>query len=343
MSLPNILGNLFRAPGYVATLVGNVKKQEKFIRDHIEPDLIIARQENDGSLDDSDFKKITSYYGLAVPAILGESLAVLRNQDLTQKERFALTYLGAITGLFDDFFDKFYVDDERIKLLIEEPGKLAGENSAQKLFLHFYKKALENIPDRALVLHYFREVYFAQVESKKQAAPGLTRDEIFDITIKKGGVSVLFYRAALSHPFLDHEEKALFETGGLMQFGNDVYDIYKDRNAQIETLLTTTKKVDEVRQLFKQQMETSFSAVLSTPYALKDKRKFLRLLSLYLCSRCFVFFDQLEAREKQSGNEFRPAEYSREDLVCDMEKTGNKWKTIRYFLRQVIPGPAKLS
>src|SRR5687767_3778152 len=229
MGFASFVGNLFQTPPTIIKLIGNVKKQRAFVNEVIVPVLNEAEKTNDGSLDASDFQKIIHYYGLAIPSIVGESLAELRQKALTEKERYALTYMGALTGLFDDFFDKFFLPDETIREFIENPEITRGKSSAQNLFLLLYNKALVYVHDRELVLHYFRKVFEAQVKSKRQAVPGLTRDEIYQVTIEKGGVSVLFYRAAMSHPFLDNEEEALYQIGGLMQFGNDVYDIYKDR------------------------------------------------------------------------------------------------------------------
>lgn len=334
-----IPGNILHTPATVAALIRNVKKQQAFIREHIQPDLAEADQKNDGSLEISDFKKITGYYGLSVPAILGESLAILRNLPLSERERFALTYMGATTGLFDDFFDKYKLQEEKIMMLLDHPEKLKGENAAQDLFIHFYKKALGKIHNTGKVLEFCRKVYDAQIESKKQAEPGLTREQIFQTTIHKGGVSVLFYRAAMAHPFLPGEEEALYEIGGLMQFGNDVFDIFKDRNNHIYTLMTTAEKIDDVRKMFRQQIEKSFEAFGKLNYKPNDIKKFLRMISLCLCSRCFVFFDQLENKQQSTGNMFRPELYSRQDLVCDMEKTSNKWKTLLYHVKHRIKIP----
>ena len=184
-----------------------------------------------------------------------------------------------------------------------------------------------------LKLHYQRKVFSAQLESKKQNAPGLSNEEIRRITLDKGGWSVLFYRAAMQHAFLPGEEAALYKMGGLMQFGNDVYDIYKDIQQGVHTLITTAVHIHEVRTQFREVMEESFDAVLSLGYRAGNTRKFLRLVSLSLCSRCFVFFDQLEKTEKISNGVFVPHKYSRQELVCDMEKFSNKWKTLRYFMR----------
>lgn len=327
---------IFNAAKTISSLLRSVKKQHRFIATELGEILTTARKTNDGSLDSSDFKKITHYYGLAVPAILGDSICALRGFKMTRKERLALTYQGAMTGLFDDFFDKFDMSDEKVKSFMEKPDQLKGENSAEKLFLIFYKNALLNAHDPVLVSKYLRQVYQAQIESKKQAEPGLSEKEILDITLKKGGVSVLFYRASMSHSFVKGEEDALNEMGGLMQFGNDIFDIYKDRNSNIQTIPTTAKKNDAVRQLFSDQMNKSFDLTKQLSYKTKNKRKYLSLVAMSLCSRCFVCLDQLKKNESSTDSVFIPGKYTREQLVCDMDKRKNIVKAIRYFLRQRI-------
>jgi len=327
---------IFNATKTIYSLLNSVKKQHRFITTELGEILADAKQSNDGSLDAADFKKITHYYGLAVPAILGDSICALRGFKMTKKERLALTYQGAMTGLFDDFFDKFNMSDEQVKAFMEKPDELKGENSAEKLFLVFYKNALLNAHDPVLVSKYLRQVYLAQIESKKQVAPGLSENDILDITLKKGGVSVLFYRASMSHSFVEGEEEALNEMGGLMQFGNDIFDIYKDSNNNIQTIPTTAKNIDSVRQLFTNQMNKSFALTEQLSYKAKDKKKYLSLVTMSLCSRCFVCLDQLKMNEKATNLVFMPEKYTREQLVCDMDKRRNKIKTISYFLRQNI-------
>lgn len=325
---------IFNAAKTILSLLSSVKKQHRFIATELGEILAAAKKTNDGSLDASDFKKITHYYGLAVPAILGDSICALRGFNMTRTERLALTYQGAMTGLFDDFFDKFDMSEEQVKAFMEKPDELKGDNSAEKLFLIFYKNALLNAHDPILVSKYLRQVYQAQIESKKQSTPGLSEKEILDITLKKGGVSVLFYRASMSHSFTEGEEYALHNMGGLMQFGNDIFDIYKDRNSNIQTIPTTAKKIDLVRQLFTEQMSKSFTLTKQLSYKSKNKKNYLHLVAMSLCSRCFVCLDQLKMNESATNSVFMPEKYSREQLVCDMDKRKNKIKTINYFLKQ---------
>ncbi|HYM93449.1 MAG TPA: hypothetical protein VET23_04870 [Chitinophagaceae bacterium] len=318
-------------------MIQNVNQQKKFLHQNLQQELEIARRTNDGSLDESDFKKITAYYGLAVPAILGEALCVLRGKKMTEQERKALTYQGAMTGLFDDFFDKENLSDESVKAFMEKPEETTGKNSRLKLFLDLYKKALAYAHDPQLMLHYLKKVYDAQVESKQQAITGsLPKDEIKRITVNKGGVSVLFYRSVLSNPLNKEEEEALYQMGGLMQFGNDIFDVYKDCQKKIDTLMTTARNINDIRSEFIAMTESSFHSVYQTAYPKKNTRKFLRLISMSLCSRCYVCLDHLEKKERQTNHKFLPYQYNRAALVCDMEKPVYKWRSVLYHIRQEI-------
>jgi hypothetical protein len=337
MKKTSSFSNLVRTPGILLLLIRNVRRQQRFLSTELKPQLDAAMKKNDGSLDKEDIKKITRYYGLAVPCILGEALCVLRGRNMDLQERLALTYQGAMTGLFDDFFDKEKMTEELVKAFMETPDRVSTQSLRQELFVDFYKKALQYSQNPGLTLDYLRKVYAGQIESKKQAIPGkLSQDEIKRITVDKGGQSVLFYRSVLANQITREEEHALYQMGGLMQFGNDIFDIYKDCQHGIETLMTTARHVNGVRNTFRQMMESSFDAVYQTRYDRKNIKRFLRLFSMSLCARCFVCMDQLEEKEKRSGNEFTPYQYNRKDLVCDMDRNRNKVKTLIYFIRNRI-------
>jgi hypothetical protein len=333
MNKTSLIGNALHTPPTLFTLLKNVKKQKLFLQRNIQPQLESVKNTNDGSLDATDFKKITHYYGLSVPAILGEAICVLRGSAMTLKERLALTYHGAVTGLYDDFFDKHDMTDEKVRMFMEQPQALIGESSVEKLFLEFYKKALAHTESPALMINYLRKVYQAQIDSKKQASPGLTNEEILDITLNKGGVSVLFYRSVMSFAFQPGEEEALYKMGGLMQLGNDIFDVYKDSLHKIHTPMTTAQRVNDVRKTFRSVMDDSFNSFYKSNFSPINIKKFLRLISMCLCSRCFVCLDQLESKEASTNGIFSPQLYTRKDLVCDMDTVSNKWKTINYFLK----------
>jgi hypothetical protein len=78
----------------------------------------MQRINNDGTLFETDFKKITHYYGWAVPSILGEAFCVLKATPMTEAGKMEQYMPGCYDGLFDDFFDKDYMEDEKVKTKI---------------------------------------------------------------------------------------------------------------------------------------------------------------------------------------------------------------------------------
>lgn len=65
--------NLVLLPGLYQSLVKGLRYQKQFMLKTIAIDIEEIKREQDGSLNDTDFKKITDYYGYAVAAILGEA------------------------------------------------------------------------------------------------------------------------------------------------------------------------------------------------------------------------------------------------------------------------------
>lgn len=315
-------------------IFGNISRQKKFIRKHIGPALASAKKLADGSLDESDFKKITGYYGLAVPAVLGEAFCALREERMTSKERMASTHQGAMTGLGDDFFDRQRLSEQGVKDFIEKPEQFAGNTASEKLFLDFYKKALLNAPDAGKMKAQILRVFQAQLLSKQQDSEGTSFEMLKDITMRKGGESLLFYRTAFEHPMQKGEEKMLYSLGGLMQFSNDIYDIYEDRQSGVSTLATTVTQIADLRTHYAALLRIGTEAAYRSGYPKTNVRRFLNLLNLGIFSRCFVCLDQLERNEKKTAGIFELRSYSRKQLVCDMDQFGNQLKSVSYLLKE---------
>ena len=331
--------NILRLPRLLSNVLRNIRIQQQFIKENIDPLINDAMKLNDGSLDEAACKKMKEYYGLAVPAILGEAFCALRGQKMSATERLASTCQGATTGLFDDFFDKQNFTGESLKQFIEDPKQSKANNASQQLFLQLYTTGLQNMPDPQYTLSYVYRVYQAQVESKKQAVPGLGFEEIKAITLLKGGVSLLLYRTAFSqnaahdHPMDKAEEEMLFQLGGLMQLCNDIFDVYEDCQDGIFTLITTAKKISEIRELFLQLLKEGSAAAYQSNYPAANIKRFLDIISIGIFSRSLVCLDQLESKEKLSDGIFTPRSYQRKDMVCDMDTRRNKWRSLMYHVK----------
>ncbi len=313
----------------------NLKYQKKYIEKTLLLDIEEIKKIKDSSLDNKDFKKITDYYGLAVTAILGESYCSLRAEKMSEKERYATTYLGGLTGLFDDFFDKKEISENHILRLIDKVFEITAINANEILFLKFYRKALENAKDANLLKSYFFKVFDAQVLSKKQFLNETTAEEIKKITFLKGGISLLFYWSVFSDCSNEEEENLIFKMGSLGQLENDIFDVYKDYQEGIKTLLTIETKISNIKKMYASLFEEIILLIQQINYPVKNKRKFLRFISFVIC-RGFVCLDMLEKNEKFTDHVFKLSAYNRKDLICDMENPLNFIKLIHYYAKTSV-------
>ena len=317
-------------PAYYS-LYGDVQRQRAFVKKVLEDEIRKAKSGNDGTLDEDDFNKIRNYYGFGVPSIVGEGICTLRGRPMSDMERMASSYQGALTGLYDDFFDKTKIAHDEIRKMMDDPELYYAESSLENLFVHFLKTVHNNISNRKFFSETFDKVYAAQIATHGQLDPDFSWDDIKNITFLKGGVSLMFYRSAFDHDLINGEEEVLYNTGSLMQLGNDIFDVYKDEVAHIGTLLTRCKHISEVRAVFQEQLNKTIMLVRQSGFDKGQKRKFLRKLVLGI-SRCFVCLDQLENLQPSSRGKFKPSEYSREEMICDMEKPANMFRSVSYYL-----------
>ena len=324
--------NLSRLIRAYRSLKADVRKQRLFLRDTLMQDVASARQNNDGSLDEEDFTKILRYYGFGVPAIVGEGICTLRGKAMSRRERLGISYQGALTGLYDDFFDKTNLPPDRIREMMDWPGRFNPDSSLEKLFIHFLRRVHENVPDKAYFSESFNKVFDAQLDSKSQKSQSLRAGDIIDITFKKGGLSLLFYRSVFPGRAGAAEEEALYHAGGLMQLGNDIFDVYRDSREDIQTLPTTCRNIAEVREVYAGKSARAIAAIRASGFQSRHIEKFLEKFLLGM-SRCPVCLDQLASLENRSGNSFKPLEYERADLICNMEKPANILRSVRHFLR----------
>lgn len=287
-------------------------------------DVKLFLKDRDSSITADDIKKITNYYALGVPAILGTMFSRVRGKKLSIRERRALTYLGAITGLFDDLFDRWNVDPSRIYRLMDDPTSVKPNNDFERLFLHWYEgKALKQITDAAAFRDACGPVFDAQKQSLRQMKhynPG--HDEIKKITYYKGGVSLLFYRSALEIQANEMEKEAFYQAGALLQLGNDIFDIYKDLQAGVMTLATLSTDIHTLRGEFISQMHQTINKFYSINRPLRSINGSLHILFAGV-SRCLVCLDQLQKLQDSEDGIFRPNAYERKQLICDMEKPVN--------------------
>jgi hypothetical protein len=146
---------------------------------------------------------------------------------------------------------------------------------------------------------------------------------------------LLFYRAAFAPTASDQEIALLYHLGASMQLGNDIFDVYKDREKNIRTLVTEAKKVDDLRRLLLERLNYAYKAAYLLPHPRQRIRRFLNNLSIGVFSRCFVCLDHLEQNEKITNGVFQVKSYSRSQLICDMDTKKNMLRSAAYHIKTI--------
>lgn len=326
--------NIITLPSLILSFKKHSKLQKNFIQRELEPVVRNAHQYGDETLEDEDFRKITSHYGWAVPAILGESFCVLRGKAMTETERSVLTYLGALTGLFDDMFDKNSSDPEHLQAIINDPSGTSANNSRERMFMEILVKVLENKKDPALK-EAAQAVFAAQVKSSEQTSQTITRERIRNITLEKGGSSLIFYRCAFHDPMDSEEYQMLYTLGGLGQLTNDLFDVYEDYHSGIHTLVTMEEDIHQLGLYYSSLLQETINLVSKTGYPTRAKRQFSRIISLVAC-RGLVCLDYLKRAQYSNGNIFDVSKYKRSELICDMEKGSHLLKALSYYAQTKV-------
>lgn len=288
--------------------------------------------QSDGSLTDADVSKILRYYGLAVPGMLGEAFAALRERPLGETERKGCTWLGATTGLFDDFFENTSLADSYIESLYRLPRLYTGNNSNEKLANHCWQLALKHCANTNLLTDMAAMVHRSQSDSRLQKANNPGTEALRRITFDKGGFSVLFYMSFFYEQVPPEEEKLFYDAGALLQLENDLFDVYKDHRDGITTLVTGGQKIASLRTLYLERWQQVKQSLAQTRFGPRGKQQFLEILC-GLASRGLVCLDMLQKRENENHGIFDPAVFTRKQLICDMEKPVNLLRTLHYYAR----------
>lgn len=302
-----------------------------FLETHVRPSIdafLLSHQ-----VEHKVINKIYKYYGLGVPAMLGLLYALPRGYAIDHQERLALTYVGALTGLIDDAFDEDLIDTANVLAYIQSPDTFKPSTEAEHLLAYLGAEVLRLLPrsHQDDFVKLALDIFNLQVESVKQKEPSLAIEELDKITRSKGGLPFVLYRYCLKDKMSKEEEQLIYEIGASMQLGNDLFDVYKDLQDQIYTIPNRSQNLDELQSMLKDWMCKVVVCSEQVQFVPLANRRKLVVYFLLGMSRCFVCLDQFKLLSKGTSGRFRPEQYSRKQLICDMEKPINIWRSLRWY------------
>lgn len=324
------LRNLLILPAKIQSLQKQLRYQKEFVHKTLHPILVKYYKSNDGTLANFDFEKITNYYGVGSPVLAGEGISIMHNEVFDSKTREILTLMGAITGLYDDFFDRSNHSIEDIKKLSSVENNFNGHSTHEKLFRELSFKIFNLVSDKQRLLLYSDKVFVAQKESIKQKDDNTPISELKNISFKKGGESLLFYRCSFAKHISEEEQEILFQIGGFVQLCNDIFDINKDIKEGIRTFATECNNIADLKKEIKTTKEKVYSICLGLEEKLNVKGFLNQVNVIY--AQSLTALDFYYNTQQNNGKKFTPKEYPREKLVCDMGKPANLFRAGMHWI-----------
>ena len=259
---------------------------------------------------------------LSLYAFLNEFLSstytYLNLKTLSAAEKQLLYYISVFTANFDDLMDDYGYNANDIILTLE--GKESFDESIHKMSLckTSFNFITDHHPNIELFNHYFKKAVDAQERdlAVSKNIPGVK--ELLKIMEDKGGYSLLMIFSGLSC-FKHEHEQAVYELGSMIQFANDVFDIYKDTNQEERTYVTEVESLDKLMNQYQSSTLSCFQKW--NKLEMKQTRFNNFWINNYaLLSRAEIAIDYYNKAESTKEAMIR------EEWVCDMERAINLYK-----------------
>ncbi len=281
----------------------------------------------DGSFDERTFKKIIFYYSLKVPAIC-DAFLHLHNKKTQRDECERLLHYFICSSVFDNFFDREELSDDDIAKITFDSKNYTVTNFNERISLNAHLLILDFVRDREKYLSVLKKEYDVQVASRKQFDTNITNEQIEHITLEKGGNAVLLCSFYLNTQASIHEENCWYKLGNIIQYVNDLFDIYRDLQSGLQTIPNRVQDAKAFKIYYQNLIDSLKKEIAAIDVPRKQKLHFTISL-MGICALGLIAIEQLI--KIQGDNEKLPPLHTltRKELIIDMEKKTNLWQWIK--------------
>lgn len=329
MYLFNFMWNIISKTWYILSVR---RKETKWARVRLRE----LEQQLGGRLDDVTFHKVITSYGIYNP-MMCDAFTRLRGRVSNRAERDRMLHYFICSSLFDNFCDRKELDQESLYEISFSPTVYQPKSFDESLFLYAHLLLKNYVRDKQWYETVTHRLYEAQEDSAKQFNPSITDEEIEQITLHKGGYSVLLCHFYLDDPAGKEEQQCWYLIGGIIQLTNDLYDIYKDYQEGIVTLPNRMQDAYAFHDYFTGKITQLKKEIAALPFPNKTKQH-LNISLMGICSFGLIAIKQLQKIQKQADALPNLKQLPRKQLIVDMEKPANLY----YCMRQVYLHAKKL-
>ncbi|MCU7549147.1 class 1 isoprenoid biosynthesis enzyme [Chitinophagaceae bacterium LB-8] len=321
--------HLFQLVRVSRQLQKEVQSQQQFNKQWLLPLLKSLEIKHNGKFSSATLKKIYNYYGIYVPAVICNSYCKLNGKEMTDQEQQCATMFGILSPLYDDFFDEGTLSKDEIEAITLDPYSYHADTFEEKVFKEIHLWLLQNVPYPERYIETFQQVFLSQFESLRQMDQQLSEEELLKITYDKGYYAFLLYQDILDIKHTEAYKKVLYTFSGLLQLGNDVFDVHKDLHSGIYTLPNLSQNFPAFKKYYFEEAERFREQLMNLDFPTERKKDFLIIIN-YVVASGWIAILKLEKIYQKILSPEDLMKLERKQLICDMEKPINVVKRFYY-------------
>lgn len=281
-----------------------------------------------GKFDSNTFKKANKMQSIQ-QFIINDSFANFENRHTNSIEQENNKLYFVLASLYDDMMDEKTVSKEALNEMFLNPQKANPTTFNEIVLIDTHLKLLNRVHDKVAYQKVLANIHQAQLDSLNQLNINITLDTILSITERKGGYSLLMCRHYINTSSNVYLDKCWYQLGGMIQMTNDLYDIYKDTLAGIYTFANTQNSFEKIRDHYECQVSAFKLSIHELDYKESSKLNFQIKLSL-IPALGYIALENLKKLQGENNQLLPFTDYTRKDLIIDMEKIKNIVKLFKY-------------
>jgi hypothetical protein len=282
------------------------------------------------SFNESERKKVLFYYPMYTVLACAQMYLTLKGRNLTKDETKRLTLVGAMATLCDDLIDEDSWTRNEIFLLLSQNIKKEVLPTKAKLLLALNEELKAFWDPTEKYITQLKVALEWQATSGKQLNPNITLEEIVHVCREKNGHTSLMFASLLDETWTKQELDFIYQSAIVGQLTNDSFDMYFDTQNGIYTYFNKAESIEQVRNFFLGECHVLHSMVRACDTSDKNKQNTIRRMSI-LHAFTLTALDQFKQTENKYGRPINWKTVPRKDMVIDMAKNSNRWKTVKYM------------
>jgi hypothetical protein len=284
-------------------------------------------QKHQGKFDPSAIKKAARFQGVQ-QVFINDAFTQLVDRDSNSFESTSNKLYFTLTGLYDDIIDQQLIDEKTLNQLFEDPTLTQTDLFETKVLVDVHLNLLNRVKNISDYKSILTNVHQAQKDSLQQINTQIDKNALLDITLRKGGYSLLMCKQYIDLPNSKELDQCWYYLGGVIQITNDLFDIYKDLQEGIQTIPNTTKNLNDIEIVYNQLVHNFIQSLHQLPFE-KSKIDILKIKLSPIPAFGYIAIQNLSNIQGQQNTLPDLNKIPRKDLIIDMEKTVNRIKLIQ--------------